>query len=56
MMRFAPTTQHELARGQIVNLLRVTAEESVDLGVRQVAAIAFKNLVKHHWEQTEGEP
>jgi hypothetical protein len=42
--------QHKYARGQIVNLLRVALEESVDPAVRQVAAISFKNLVKRDWE------
>ncbi|KAG1660790.1 hypothetical protein FOA52_011331 [Chlamydomonas sp. UWO 241] len=42
--------QHEVAQGQVVNLLRVAAEETVDAAVRQVAAISFKNLVKKNWE------
>ena len=40
--------QHE--QGQLVNLLRVAMEESLDLGLRQVAAIAFKNLVRKEWD------
>ncbi len=41
--------QSKHARGQIVNLLRVALEDSVDPAVRQVAAISFKNLVKRDW-------
>jgi hypothetical protein len=46
--------QAELSKGQIVNLLRVAAEESVDPAVRQVAAISFKNSAKRHWEGADG--
>lgn len=44
-----PLVQHKHARGQVVNLLRVALEDSVDPAVRQVAAISFKNLVKRDW-------
>ena len=40
--------QHE--QGQLVNLLRVAMEDSLDIGLRQVAAITFKNLVKKEWD------
>ena len=42
--------QHDAAPSQAVNLLRVAAEASIDLGVRQQGAIAFKNLVKKSWD------
>jgi hypothetical protein len=42
--------QHKHAPGQLVNLLRVALEESVDASVRQVAAISFKNVVKRDWQ------
>jgi hypothetical protein len=42
--------QHKHARGQIVNLLRVALEDSVDPAIRQVAAISFKNAAKRDWE------
>jgi hypothetical protein len=39
-----------------VNLLRVAGEPSVDLAVRQVASITFKQAAKRHWEpEKEGE-
>jgi hypothetical protein len=48
--------QHETSRGQLVNLLRVAGEPSVDLAVRQVASITFKHAAKRHWEpEKEGE-
>jgi hypothetical protein len=54
--RQQPPFQHETSRGQLVNLLRVAAEPSVDLGVRQVACITFKQTAKRHWEpEREGE-
>ena len=34
----------------MVNLLRVAAEDSVDVAVRQQGAIAFKNLVRRSWD------
>ena len=43
--------QNETVKGQVVNLLRVAAEESVDPAVRQVASISFKNLVKKAWDR-----
>ncbi|GFH09662.1 ARM repeat-containing protein [Haematococcus lacustris] len=42
--------QHEASKGQVINLLRVAAEESVDIAVRQVAAITFKRLVRRSWD------
>ncbi|PSC72993.1 importin beta-like SAD2 [Micractinium conductrix] len=48
--------QSKHARGQVVNLLRVALEDSVDPAVRQVAAISFKNLVKRDWAAEEGKP
>ncbi|KAK9839718.1 hypothetical protein WJX81_008385 [Elliptochloris bilobata] len=42
--------QFQHSPGQLVNLLRVAVEESVDLGTRQAAAISFKNLVRKDWE------
>jgi hypothetical protein len=53
-MRCVSILQHEKAPGQIVNLLRVAAEQTVDINVRQVAAISFKNIVKRNWEPAEG--
>lgn len=50
----AATPQHGALPGQVVNLLRVAAEESVDLAIRQAAAISFKNMVKHNWDVAEG--
>jgi hypothetical protein len=47
--------QYELAPGHVVNLLRVAGEPSVDLGVRQVASITFKQVAKRHWESSGGE-
>lgn len=48
--------QHETSRGQLVNLLRVAGEPSVDTAVRQVASITFKQAAKRHWEpEKEGE-
>jgi hypothetical protein len=34
----------------VVNLLRVAAEPTVDLGIRHIAAITFKNAVKRRWD------
>lgn len=48
--------QYELAPGHVVNLLRVAGEPSVDLGVRQVASISFKQVAKRHWEPNGGDP
>ena len=44
------SVQHKHARGQIINLLRVALEDSVDPAIRQVAAISFKNAAKRDWE------
>lgn len=33
-----------------MNLLRVAGEPSVDMAVRQVASITFKQAAKRHWE------
>ena len=52
-LRF-PSPQSKHARGQIVNLLRVSLEEGVDPAVRQVAAISFKHLVKRDWTADGG--
>eukprot|EP00887_Chlorella_sp_A99_P003658 scaffold7.g3658.t1 len=46
--------QHKHAPGQLVNLLRVALEDSVDPAVRQVAAISFKNVVRQGWQAEEG--
>uniref|UniRef100_A0A383WBL3 Importin N-terminal domain-containing protein n=1 Tax=Tetradesmus obliquus TaxID=3088 RepID=A0A383WBL3_TETOB len=49
--------QHELAKGHGVNLLRVAGEPSLDLSVRQVASISFKQVAKKYWEpEKEGAP
>lgn len=45
--------QHEQLPGQAVQLLRVAAEDTVDAGIRHMAAITFKNLVKRSWEKSE---
>jgi hypothetical protein len=45
-----PLPQHETSKGQLVHLLRVAGEPSVDLAVRQVASISFKQTAKRHWE------
>ena len=37
--------------GQLTALLRVALEPSLDLTLRQVAAITFKNLVKTDWDR-----
>jgi hypothetical protein len=39
-----------------VNLLRVAGEPSLDLSVRQVASISFKQVAKRYWEPEKGEP
>lgn len=41
--------QFQHAKGQLVNLLRISVEPSVSQEIRQSAAIAFKNLVKGSW-------
>ncbi|KAK9813831.1 hypothetical protein WJX73_000701 [Symbiochloris irregularis] len=45
----ATLKQFQHSKGQLVNLLRVAVEPSLDLGTRQAAAITFKNLVRHDW-------
>jgi hypothetical protein len=42
--------QHQLARGQLVNLFRIALEDTVDPAIRQIAAISFKNTAKKSWE------
>lgn len=50
-----PCLQHETSKGQLVTLLRVAGEPTVDIAVRQVASITFKQAAKRHWEpETEG--
>ena len=41
--------QFQHSKGQLVNLLRVAVEPSLDQGTRQAAAITFKNLVRRDW-------
>lgn len=53
-MTHTQSTQHEGDRGQLVNLLRVAAEPTVDLGTRHIAAITFKNAVRRRWDPSEG--
>jgi hypothetical protein len=52
----AALKQHEAVPGLIVALLRVAMLErpGMDMGVRQVAAIQFKNTVKRRWGAEEG--
>lgn len=47
--------QFQHSKGQLVNLLRVAVEPSLDLGTRQAAAISFKNLVRRDWAAGEGQ-
>ena len=42
--------QFQHVPGQLVNLLRVAVEDSLDVGIRQVAVITFKNTVKKDWD------
>ena len=42
--------QFQHVPGQLVNLLRVAVEDSLDIGLRQVASITFKNLVRKDWD------
>ncbi len=37
-----------------MNLLRVAGEPSVDISVRQVASISFKQVAKKYWEPEKG--
>ena len=49
-------TQYQHQPGHLTGLLRVAVEPSLDVGVRQVAAISFKNLVKADWEPHGARP
>jgi hypothetical protein len=52
---FVSCMQHETSKRQLVTLLRVAGEPTVDLSVRQVASITFKQAAKRHWEpENEG--
>lgn len=42
--------QHETRPGHVRNLLRVAVETSLDPGLTQSAAIAFKRVVERRWE------
>eukprot|EP00878_Enallax_costatus_P046967 GHUV01057304.1.p1 GENE.GHUV01057304.1~~GHUV01057304.1.p1 ORF type:complete len:796 (+),score=306.27 GHUV01057304.1:175-2562(+) len=42
--------QHELSKGHVPNLLRVAGEPTVNISVRQVASISFKQVAKKYWE------
>jgi hypothetical protein len=42
--------QYQHQPGHMTGLLRVAVEPSLDMAIRQVAAISFKNLVKADWE------
>ncbi|CAD7704977.1 unnamed protein product [Ostreobium quekettii] len=42
--------QHEVERGFVFSLLRVSVEASLDVSIRQVAAITFKRVVERRWE------
>ncbi|BDA47636.1 Importin-7 [Coccomyxa sp. Obi] len=50
----ATLAQFQHVEGQLVNLLRVAVEDSLDVGIRQVAAISFKNLVRKDWDPQGG--
>ena len=45
-----PCTQAQQAPGVLVQLLQLAADPAGDSGIRQVAVITFKNVVKRHWE------
>ncbi|KAK9818968.1 hypothetical protein WJX74_009075 [Apatococcus lobatus] len=49
-------TQAQHAPGVLVQLLQLAADSAGDSGIRQVAVITFKNVVKRHWESREGRP
>lgn len=49
----AALKQHEAVPGLVVALLRVCMRPDADMGVRQVAAIQFKNTVKRRWGSEE---
>ncbi|KAK9824621.1 hypothetical protein WJX72_011782 [[Myrmecia] bisecta] len=40
--------------GHLVRLLQVAVEDGLDLAVRQVGAISFKNFVRSSWDPSEG--
>ena len=44
------SAQYQHQPGHLTGLLRVAVEPSLEPGIRQVAAISFKNLVKADWE------
>ena len=46
--------QFQHVPGQLVNLLRVAVEDSLDVGIRQVAAITFKNATRKDWDPLGG--
>ncbi|CAL5220954.1 g3058 [Coccomyxa viridis] len=50
----ATLEQFQHVPGQLVNLLRVAVEDSLDVGIRQVAAITFKNATRKDWDPLEG--
>lgn len=39
--------------GHLVGLLRIMVQPTLDIAVRQVASIHFKNLVSRHWKSSE---
>lgn len=41
--------------GYGITLLKVTATDSVDVSVRQAAAVSFKNLVKYRWSTSDAD-
>lgn len=47
--------QAQQAPGVLVQLLQLAADPAGDSGIRQVAVITFKNVVKRHWE-SRGKP
>jgi len=47
--------QHAHLPGQLTNLLRVAVEGTLDVSVRQVAAITLKNLVKTRWDPDDAD-
>lgn len=56
MTRLCFLPQHAHLPGQLTNLLRVAVEGTLDVSVRQVAAITLKNLVKTRWESGSTRP
>jgi hypothetical protein len=47
--------QFQYAPGHLVILLQTIVQDTVDIAIRQVAAIHFKNLVGKEWEAEDGE-